>query len=170
MDPKFFKSSGPFRGIKRDLYEGGIRVPMIVRWPAKIPAGAVCEQPWAMWDVLPTVAEMARTKPPAGIDGISLLPTLTGQPQTNHHDFFYWEFHEGGSRQAVRMGDWKGIRNAIGKPVELYDLKADPGEKNDVAEKNTNVVARIEQILATARTESKHWPLKPAPELPKKQS
>jgi arylsulfatase A-like enzyme len=168
VDPKFFKSSGPFRGIKRDLYEGGIRVPMIVRWPARIPAGVVSDQPWAMWDLLPTVAEMARAKAPAGIDGISMVPTLTGQPQTNQHEFFYWEFHEGGSRQAVRMGDWKGIRNAMGKPLELYDLKADPGEKHDVAEQNTNVVTRIERILATARTESKPWPLKPAPEASRK--
>lgn len=162
-DPKFFKSSGPLRGIKRDLYEGGIRVPMIVRWPARVPAGKVSDQVWAMWDVLPTVAEMARAKSPPKLDGISMLPTLVGGAQTNQHEFLYWEFHEGGSQQAVRMGEWKAIRSAGGKPLELYNLKKDLAEKTDVAQENTNVVARIEELLKTVRTESQPWPLKPAP-------
>jgi arylsulfatase A-like enzyme len=164
VDPKFFKSSGPLRGIKRDLYEGGIRVPMIVRWPARVPAGRVSDQVWAMWDVLPTVAEMARAKIPPKLDGISMLPTLVGGVQTNQHEFLYWEFHEGGSRQAIRMGDWKAIRPAVGKELELYNLKKDLEEKKDVAGENTNVVARIEEILKTARTESEPWPLKPPPD------
>jgi arylsulfatase A-like enzyme len=164
VDPKFFRSSGPLRGIKRDLYEGGIRVPMIVRWPARVPAGKVSDQVWAMWDVLPTVAEMARAKTPPKLDGISMFPTLVGGAQTNQHEFLYWEFHEGGSRQAVRMGDWKAVRSAVGKPLELYNLKQDLAEKTDVAVENTNVVARIEEILKTVRTESEPWPLKPAPE------
>jgi arylsulfatase A-like enzyme len=168
VDPKFFKSSGPLRGIKRDLYEGGIRVPMIVRWPARVPAGVVSDQVWAMWDILPTVAEISRTKAPASQDGISMLPTLTGKPQTNQHDFLYWEFHEGGSKQAVRMGNWKAVRPVLGKPLELYDLKTDIAEKTDVADQNTNVVARIEEILKTVRSESKPWPLKPPPEAEKK--
>jgi arylsulfatase A-like enzyme len=164
VDPKFFKSSGPLRGIKRDLYEGGIRVPMIVRWPARVPAGRVSDQVWAMWDVLPTVAEMTRAKTPPKLDGISMLPTLVGGVQTNQHEFLYWEFHEGGSRQAIRMGDWKAVRPAVGKPLELYNLKKDLEEKKDVAGENTNVVARIEEILKTARTESEPWPLKPPPD------
>lgn len=163
-DPKFFKSSGPLRGIKRDLYEGGIRVPMIVRWPARVPAAKVSDQAWAMWDVLPTLAEMARAKTPPKRDGISMLPTLVGGAQTNQHEFLYWEFHEGGSRQAVRMGDWKAVRPAVGKPLQLYSLKKDLAEKTDVAGENTNVVNRIEEILKTVRTESALWPLKPAPE------
>jgi len=164
VDPKFFKSSGPLRGIKRDLYEGGIRVPMIVRWPARVPAGRISNQVWAMWDVLPTVAEMARAKTPPKLDGISMLPTLVGGVQTNQHEFLYWEFHEGGSRQAIRMGDWKAVRPAVGKPLELYNLKKDLEEKKDVAGENTNVVASIEEILKTARTESEPWPLKPPPD------
>ena len=139
-------------------------MPMIVRWPARVPAGSVSDQVWAMWDVLPTVAEMVRAKTPPKLDGISMLPTLVGGVQTNQHEFLYWEFHEGGSRQAIRMGDWKAVRPAVGKPLELYNLKKDLEEKKDVAGENSNVVARIEEILKTARTESEPWPLKPPPE------
>src|SRR5438270_3453062 len=94
VDPKFFQSSGPFRGIKRDLYEGGIRVPLIVRWPGKIKAGQVIEAPWAFWDFLPTAADLAHARVPEKVDGISMLPTLLGRPQTNRHEFLYWQFHE----------------------------------------------------------------------------
>ena len=93
-----------------------------------------------------------------------MLPTLVGGVQTNQHEFLYWEFHEGGSRQAVRMGDWKAVRPAVGKPLELYSLKQDLAEKTDLAGENTNVVNRIEEILKTVRTDSAPWPLKPAPE------
>jgi arylsulfatase A-like enzyme len=160
-DPGFFKSSGPLRGIKRDLYEGGIRVPMIVRWPGRIQAGAVSDQVWTFWDFLPTAAEIAGAKPPDGIDGISFLPTLLGRKQTNQHEFLYWEFHEKGSKQAVRTGDWKAVR-AVDQPLELYNLKTDLGETNNVAAHHPEVVARIEEYLKTARTESERWPLKPA--------
>src|SRR5688572_3514609 len=160
VDPKFFNSSGPLRGIKRDLYEGGIRVPMIVRWPGKIPAGKVSDQVWAFWDFLPTAAEIAREKPPENIDGISMLPTLLGQKQTNQHEFLYWEFHEKGTKQAVRMGDWKAVRPAPKKPLELYNLKTDLSEAVDVAEKHPDVIAKIENYLKTARTESERWPIK----------
>ncbi len=159
-DPKFFESSGPLRGIKRDLYEGGIRVPMIVWWPGKIAAGKVSSEPWAFWDFLPTAADFAGTKIPEGIDGISMWPTIMGYKQTNRHEFFYWEFHERGSKQAVRMGDWKAVRTAPDKALELYDLKTDVGEKSNVAEKNPDVVKKIEEYLKTARTESERWPLK----------
>ena len=157
---EFFHSAGPLRGIKRDVYEGGIRVPMIARWPGKIKAGVVSDQVWAFWDFLPTAAEVASVKPPEGLDGISMLPTLLGKSQTNQHEFLYWEFHEKGSKQAVRMGDWKAVRLELGKPLELYDLKADPSETTNVAEQNPGVVAKIEAYLKTVRTDSKDWPLR----------
>lgn len=161
-DPKFFQSSGPFRGIKRDLYEGGIRVPMIVRWPDGLKPGRVSDQVWAMWDVLPTIAEAARVRPPDGIDGISMLPAITGRPQTNQHEYLYWEFHEKGSHQAARKGDWKAVVPA-GKPLELYNLAKDPGETNDLASGSADLVREFTAYLKTARTESERWPIKPPP-------
>jgi len=161
VDPKFFESSGPLRGIKRDLYEGGIRVPMIARWPDKIKAGAVSDQVLTFWDFLPTAAELAGGKPPGELDGISFVPTLLGQKQTNQHPFLYWEFHEGGTKQAVRMGEWKAVRLAPDKPLEVFNLKSDPGEKEDVAAKNSDIVRQIEEFLTKARSEDEHWPIKP---------
>jgi arylsulfatase A-like enzyme len=161
-DPEFFKSSGPLRGIKRDLYEGGIRVPMIVRWPGMIKPGQVSDQVWAFWDVLPTLAELVRAKTPELLDGISMLPAILGQPQTNQHAFLYWEFHEHGSQQAVRMGDWKAVRLMPGEPLELYDLARDLGEKKNVAAEHPEVVAKIEAYLKTARTPSDKWPMRAA--------
>ena len=162
-DPVFFKSSGGLRGIKRDLYEGGIRVPMIARWTGTIPAGRVSDHPWAHWDMLPTLAELGGAKAPAGIDGVSMTRALKGQPQPAH-DFLYWEFHERGFQQAVRMGDWKAVRLRMDAPLELYDLAQDPYEQRDVAAANPGVIARIERYLKTARTESARWPkrLEPA--------
>ncbi|MBI4325738.1 MAG: arylsulfatase, partial [Chloroflexi bacterium] len=159
--PGFFESSGPLRGIKRDLYEGGIRVPMIVRWPGQIKAGLVSDQVWAFWDFLPTAAEIAGTTPPAHHDGISVLPALLGKEQ-KAHDFLYWEFHEGGSKQAVRMGDWKAVRLGPGQPLALHRLSADLGETNNVAAAHPEIVAKIEAYLKTARTESDHWPIRAA--------
>ena len=160
VDPKFFQSSGVFRGTKRDLYEGGIRVPLIVRWPGKIKAGQTSDFAGAFWDFMPTAAEIANTRCSTNIDGISFLPALLGQPQTNRHEFLYWEFHERGSQQAVRMGDWKAVRLKKGAPLELYDLKRDSGEKENVAQKNAPIIAKIEAYLKTARTDSTEWPLK----------
>ncbi|MGC8794290.1 MAG: arylsulfatase [Bryobacteraceae bacterium] len=159
-DPDFFDSNGPLRGIKRDLYEGGIRVPMIVRWPARIRGGQVSDQVWAFWDLLPTLAEAAGLEAPPGLDGVSMLPAWLGKPQSNH-EYLYWEFHEGGFKQAVRMGDWKAVRLAPGKPLELYDLRSDVGETHNMAASHPDVVARIEQILARARTESAEFPVRP---------
>jgi arylsulfatase A-like enzyme len=159
-NPEFFHSSGPLRGVKRDLYEGGIRVPLIARWPGRIEAGAETDLVSAFWDFLPTLAELAGAPSPAGTDGISLLPTLLGRPeQQKRHEFLYWEFHEGGSIQAVRMGRWKAVR-PFGKPLELYDLQTDLGETHNVAGNHPDIVAQIEKYLTTARTESKFWPLK----------
>ena len=158
-DPAFFDSSGGLRGIKRDLYEGGIRVPMIARWTGTVSAGKVNDRPAAHWDWLPTLAEVAGARPPAGIDGLSMLPTLRGQVQPPH-DFLYWEFHERGFQQAVRMGPWKAVRLAKDRPLELYNLDADPREQHDVAASQPDVVAKIEAYLETARTESPDWPVK----------
>jgi len=158
-DPVFFKSSGGLRGIKRDLYEGGIRVPNIARWPGVIPAGRVSDHPWAHWDVLPTLADIAGARTPDGLDGISMRRALVGGTQPSH-DSFYWEFHERGFQQAVRMGRWKAVRLKSGDPLELYDLEADPREERDIAGANPDVVARIELYLKTARTESQRWPVK----------
>jgi arylsulfatase A-like enzyme len=170
VDPKFFQSSGPLRGIKRDLYEGGIRVPLIVRWPGKIKPGTKCDRVSAFWDFLPTAAEIAQTNVTQQLDGLSLLPALLGKPQTNHHDFLYWEFHERGFQQAVRMGDWKAVRLQVGAPLELYNLSTDLGEKQNVAAQNPEVVAKIEDYLRTARTESADWPIKPAKPKPAKKA
>jgi len=120
VNPEFFQSSGPLRGIKRGLYEGGLRVPMIARWPDLIQAGTVSGQVWTFWDVLPTLAEIARTPAPKNLDGLSMLPALLGRAQTNQHDVLYWEFHEPGFKQAARLGDWKAVRSGVDGPLELY--------------------------------------------------
>jgi arylsulfatase A len=156
-DPTFFNSSGGLRGIKRDLYEGGIRVPMIARWIGTVPAGRVSEHPWAHWDLLPTFAELAGAKTPEGVDGMSMVRALRGQQQPTH-PYFYWEFHERGFQQAVRMGNWKAVRLKPGEALELYDLASDGRETRNVAASNPEVVAKIETYLKTARTESARWP------------
>lgn len=156
-DAEFFGSRGGLRGIKRDLYEGGIRVPMIARWKGAVEAGSVSNLPWAAWDVLATCADLAGVPAPPGTDGISVKPTLLGQAQQGH-EYLYWEFHERSYKRAVRMGRWKGVKLAPGAPLELYDLSRDPGETQDAAAANPAVVERIEAILKTARTESKEFP------------
>ncbi len=161
-DPAFFHSSGPLRGYKRAMYDGGIRVPMIVRWPGKVESGSTNDSVWAFWDVLPTLAEIAGTPAPSGIDGISQVPAILGKGEQVPHEYLYWEFHEGGSKQAVRTGDWKAVRLGAGKPLELYDLKNDIGETRDVAGQHPDVVARIEGYLRSARTDSPDFPFRPA--------
>jgi arylsulfatase A-like enzyme len=162
VDPGFFHSSGPLQGVKRSLHDGGIREPMLVRWPGKIAPGRVSHLPWAFWDVLPTMAELAGVegKVPAGIDGISVVPTLLDQGVQKRHEFLYWEFHEGPSQQAVRMGDWKAIRKRPGAQLELYDLRQDLAEQTDVAAQHPEIVSRIEAYFKTARTESEQWPIR----------
>ncbi|MBZ0257952.1 sulfatase-like hydrolase/transferase, partial [bacterium] len=163
-NPTFFDSNGPLRGIKRDVYEGGIRVPTFVYWPGTIQPGSESDYPSAFWDFLPTCAELAGVKPPDGIDGLSYAPTLLGKPeQQKQHEFLYWEFHVSGGRgikQAVRMGNWKAVRNSLGKPLELYDLSKDLGESNDIASQHPEIIKKIENYLKTARTESEVFPLK----------
>ncbi|GIU72979.1 MAG: N-acetylgalactosamine-6-sulfatase [Bryobacteraceae bacterium] len=160
-DPRFFESSGPLRGIKRDLYEGGIRVPMIARWPARIRGGQTSDFPWAFWDVLPTLAELAGAKMPPGLDGISVAAALTGQAQKSH-EHFYWEFHEGGFSQAVRMGPWKGVRKGVEGPIELYNLEEDLGERRDLASDRPEIVREVARLMRESRTESEFWPVKRA--------
>jgi len=155
-----FDSSGPLRGNKTTIYEGGLRTPMIVRFPGKIPANKLnTTAVWYFADVLPTLADLAGVKPPPGIDGISILPTLLGKKQNTTDRFLYWEFPTGGFKQAVRWRNYKAIRPAPDKPLELYDLEKDLAEQNDIAEKSPYVVAKIESYLRTARTDSPNWPI-----------
>jgi arylsulfatase A len=157
-DPDFFDGNGIYRGIKFDLYDGGIRCPMIARWPGKIEAGSVSDHLSAHWDVLPTLAELTGAKAPEGIDGISFLPTLFGKKDEQvQHDYLYWETDGGGGWQAVRQGDWKGhlrqLQKGEGKEIfELYDLSSDPSEKENVAAANPEMESRLREILTTART------------------
>ena len=153
-------SAGGLRGRKGNLYEGGIRTPMIVRWPERIEPGRVSDQVWAFWDFLPTVAELARATPPVDIDGISMLPALLGDKQQSH-EFLYWEFPARGYSQAVRYGDWKGIRTRWGGPLELYNLAVDLGEQRDLAHQQPEIVARIEAIMGAEHTPSAEWPTPP---------
>jgi arylsulfatase A-like enzyme len=162
-NPDFNDSNGPLRGIKRDLYEGGIRVPTLARWPGKIKPGSVTDHISGFWDFLPTCADLAGFEPPKDIDGISMLPALLGKPEKQkQHEYIYWEFHEQGKKQAVRMGDFKGVRLNAAKnpdgPIELYNLKTDIGEKNNIADKHPDVVAKIQQYMKQARVPSKDWP------------
>jgi arylsulfatase A-like enzyme len=169
-DPAYFQSSGPLRGFKRSLHDGGIRIPMLVRWPGRVQPGTVSHLPWAFWDFLPTAAELAGAAPPQALDGISVVPTLLGRGTQKEHEFLYWEFHEGGSQQAVRMGPWKAVR-PWGGAIQLYDLRTDLAESRDVAAAHPDVVAKIAAYLATARTESGPWPMqasKPKPGVRKK--
>ena len=156
---EFFDSNGIYRGSKRDLYEGGIRVPLIIKWPAKIKAGSVANNPVATWDFLPTFADIAETKKPANIDGISFLPTLLGnEKEQKKHDYFYWAFYELGGKQAIRVGDWKLLRlNVKGNTTqvveELYNIKEDPSEKKNVITQYPDKVKELSKIMKSAHVE-----------------
>jgi len=165
-DPDFFDSNGVFRGYKRDLYEGGIRTPMIAYWPGKIKAGSESDQTFAFWDLLPTFAELAGIKPEKETDGISFLPTLLGNAQQKIHDYLYWEFHEQGGKQAIRQGNWKGIKLQVfgaDEPIlELYDLSKDPSESTNLASQNPEKMQELAQLMDEARTSNSQFPLYPA--------
>ena len=154
-DPEFFNSNGIYRGIKRDLYEGGMRVPFIAYWPTKIKP-AIVTQPAALWDMYPTFLELAKVPVTEKIDGISIVPLLSqNKGRQKLHDFFYWEFHENDGRQAVRMGKWKGVRLGVSKnenaPIELYNLNNDPSEQKNVAEQYPALVKEFQQQLRIIR-------------------
>jgi arylsulfatase A-like enzyme len=158
-DPDFFHSNGIYRGYKRDLYEGGIRVPFVVRWPDIVKGGIKTGHVSAFWDLLPTFCEIGGADIPENIDGISFLPTLKQEGIQEKHPYLYWEFYEQGGKQAVRMDYWKGIRLQIKKdpenaPLELYNLLEDPEEKNDISNQHPEIVRQIEEIMAEAHTPS----------------
>ena len=157
----FFQSAGGLRGVKRDLYEGGIRIPMIARWPNHVPAGRTSDQIWAFWDVLPTLAEIAGSASPPNIDGISMLPALLGQPQRSH-DYLYWDYGHarGYFMQAVRLKNWKGIRIGPSADMQLYDLSRDLAETTDVAADHPKIVERIEQVMRDAYVASPGYPIR----------
>jgi arylsulfatase A len=157
-DPDFFGSRGPLRGRKAQVCEGGIRVPLIARWPGRIPEGSVSDLPSAFWDFMPTLAELAGTTAPTGIDGLSFVPTLVGRDaDQRRHDYLYWEY---GGAQVVRLGEWKGVRPARSDVIELYDLSRDIGETTDLASSEPELAGRIEAIMRTGRTESELFPLR----------
>lgn len=160
-DSNFFNSAGTLRGLKGSLYEGGIRVPLIAYMPDTIKAGGTTDARHYFPDVLPTLCAFAGAKVPAGLDGISFRPLLTGAKQ-QAHEFLYWEFPGYGGQQAVIAGNWKAVRQALGKGVvktELYDLAADEGEKTDVAAKHPDVLARLEKLMKDQHTPSADFPL-----------
>lgn len=156
-DPNYFDSNGILKGFKRDLYEGGIRVPMIVWWPGKIAPGSSSDHISAFWDVMPTFADIVGVEQPQNIDGISFLPTLLNTEQLEH-DYLYWEFHELGGRQALRQGDWKLVRYNVNKQpqgeYELYNLKQDPSEENNLALTHAEKLETLKSLLNNARTAS----------------
>ena len=158
-DPDFFKSYGPFRGIKRDVYEGGIRIPMVAWCPGTIKAGAQSDHISAFWDVMPTLAELTGTVLPEKTDGISFLPTLLSKKDQQAHDYLYWEFHELNGREALRSGKWKLIRQPIvGETIlELYDLSNDIHEDTNLAEKYPDKVKELAVLMDNARTESPYF-------------
>jgi arylsulfatase A-like enzyme len=156
----FDQAANGLRGYKRELYEGGLRQAALARWPGKIPAGRVSDEPWAFWDFLPTAAELAGAKVPESVppNGLSLVSFLQGGPAPKR-DYFYWELHEKQPLQAVRFGDWKAVRNGPGTPLELYDLKTDAGEKMNLAAQQPDLVAKAEALLKSARVDDPAWPL-----------
>ncbi|UMB59563.1 arylsulfatase [Lutibacter sp. A80] len=162
-DPIYFNSNGDLRGFKRDLYEGGIRVPMIATWPGKIKANTISNHMSAFWDFLPTACEIAEVSTPENIDGISFLPELLEKEQESH-EYLYWEFLERGGRQAVRLDNWKGVRLKMSDnpnaTIELYNLTNDIGEQNNVADKNPEIVKKISEIMDKEHTYSKEYSFK----------
>jgi arylsulfatase A-like enzyme len=156
-DSEFFASTGGLRGLKTSLYEGGIRVPLIVRWPGRVEPGTVADHVSAFWDYLPTLAEIAGAPPPGETDGLSMVPVLTGDPEDQPtHDRLYWEYHGG---QALLSGQWKAVRVNPDEAVELYDLSADPSESEDVAAAHPDLVARLTEQMRRSRSESAFFPL-----------
>ena len=159
-DPDFFNSNGELNGYKRDLTEGGIRVPFMVRWPGKVKAASTSSHVSAFWDVMPTLAQIAQTDSPKNLDGLSFLPTLLGKKQPVHKHL-YWEFHERGyTEQAIRMGQWKAIRHGVNSPIKLFNLHKDLSETQDVSAQNPVMVTQMQTLMNAERSDSTLWPLK----------
>ncbi|MFI3305548.1 MAG: arylsulfatase [Rikenellaceae bacterium] len=159
-NPNYFDSNGVLRGYKRDLYEGGIRVPMIARWDGVVGSGVTTDHISAFWDVMPTIADMLNEPRQSSFDGLSMLPTLTGRGVQQEHPHLYWEFHENGGRQALRIGDWKGVIYNVSdssSELELYNLATDVEERYNVVKYHPEIAARILAIIDTSRTESEYY-------------
>ena len=154
-----FDPNGPLRGMKRDLYEGGIRVPMIVRWPGSTPAGTITDHISYFGDLMATAAELTGQPVPASTDSISFVPTIRGEPDRQQtHDYLYWEFYERGGKQAVRFGPWKAIRMPMASgPIQLYDLSQDLGEAHDIAAQRSDLVAKAAEMMEAAHTPHPNW-------------
>ena len=163
-DSEFFDSAGPLRGLKGSLYEGGIRVPLVARWPGRIAQGATSEHVSAFYDLLPTFAEIAGADAPQQIDGLSFAPTLLDQGEQPQHDHLYWEFPSYGGQQAVRQGDWKAVRQNMSRgnlEIELYNLAEDVGEQHNLAAKHPQRVAQFAEMMQAEHTPNPHFPLRP---------
>lgn len=162
-DPEFFDSNGPLRGLKRDLYEGGIRIPMIAWWPGTVPSGTTRDHISAFEDMMPTLAELAGTQPPPNSDGISMVPTLLEKGEQLRHEYLYWEFPARGGKQAVRKGPWKAIRLNSDlypdAPIELYNLKDDPGEQENVANQHPEIVEEMNAAMNNVHVPSEIFTL-----------
>lgn len=169
-DPDFFDANGPLRGMKRDLYEGGIRVPFIAYWPGTTPAGTVSDHIGYFGDLMATAADLAHVACPPGLDSVSIAPTLTGKPdQQKQHGFLYWEFYEQGSKQAARWGNWKAVRMPmLTGETELYNLDQDLGEGTNLAGQHPDIVKKMEAMMQDAHTPDPLW--KPGGKRPKKSS
>lgn len=162
-DPEFFNSNAGFRGIKRDLSEGGIRTPMIMNWKGTIEPNTKSDMVSAFWDIMPTFAEIAGVTIENKIDGISILPEILGKEQKEQHDFLYWEFNAKGDKQAVRIGNWKAIREGLMKnpnaPIQLYDLSTDKKEEKNLAKKHPEIVKQALEIMEREHIENKLFPI-----------
>ncbi|MBM79644.1 MAG: N-acetylgalactosamine-6-sulfatase [Planctomycetaceae bacterium] len=160
-DPVFFNSNGGLKGFKRDLFEGGIRVPLLARWPKTIKAGTTSNHISAHWDIMPTFLELAGAKTPDGIDGISFVPALLGKDSQAQHDYLYWEFYEQGGKKAARFGKWKAVQLNVNRdknsPIQLFDLSKDRSEKNNIADANAEIVEAAKKIFVDAHQPSDLW-------------
>lgn len=168
-DPEFFDSNGPLKGHKRDLYEGGVRAPLLARWPGKIEGGQMSSLISAHWDMLPTFCELAGVEDmPEKLDGVSLVPTLLGNDEAQKkHDYLYWEFYERGGKRAVRFDQWKAVQLGIAQqgfdaPIELYDLSSDLGEENDLSNSRPELVEKARAMMDEAHSPSPLWDFKAA--------
>ncbi|WP_111709071.1 arylsulfatase [Lutibacter citreus] len=161
-DPEFFNSAGGLKGIKRDLYEGGIRTPFVVVWPGKVKEGSTSNFVSAFWDIMPTIADITKVEGAKDIDGISLLPTLLGENTQKQHDYLYWEFSIQNGRKAIRKDNWKGVWYNIKakKPgeFELYDLSKDISENNNLAKNHPEIVKELKQLMVDASEPSELFP------------